>query len=379
MARLPYEAATEYPIDTLRKVTDRIVLVLVGQPRGTTLKTWKRYCSDPLRESVYPKWWNDTNRDDVDLEGWNWAKGCPPEHRPIIDIVLVVSEYDTPDRYMNGEDPRLAGLDPHPYYDRYSSVGVNDWLVDLYNERKFPINKNKWEAYQKEIWSWADSLNFIYWDDTEIVQQFNNNYNKNMWHTTWANQFLHFSHAVKQLPEIFKKCTNNSVVIRQRYDISIPDGYSFWHYAKELFYTHWSPAGEEQHHTHHAGFDISPKVVLHDIRICNGHINACDESTTFDGEGAQVFGEHLDQWLLSKSYGLSGADPKEKAEGWFIPEMVIPKFCLEKNYTFLSATKQPPRLMSLIDPPLSDQWRYHWYDDWTPELVQEMRIKCNLA
>jgi len=59
--------------------------------------------------------------------------------------------------------------------------------------------------------------------------------------------------------------------------------------------------------------------------------------------------------------------------------MVIPKFCLEKNYTFLSATKQPPRLMSLIDPPLSDQWRYHWYDDWTPELVQEMRIKCNLA
>ena len=53
--------------------------------------------------------------------------------------------------------------------------------------------------------------------------------------------------------------------------------------------------------------------------------------------------------------------------------MIIPKFCQDTGFTFNGSSKQPPHLMSLLDPPIADQWRYYWYDDWTPELVEELR------
>ena len=41
--RMIYESALLYPINDLRKIVDRFVLVLVGQPRGTSLETWKSW------------------------------------------------------------------------------------------------------------------------------------------------------------------------------------------------------------------------------------------------------------------------------------------------------------------------------------------------
>ena len=58
---------------------------------------------------------------------------------------------------------------------------------------------------------------------------------------------------------------------------------------------------------------------------------------------------------------------------WSIPEMIIPKFCLDHGFTFNSSGKQAPGLFSLIPTPIADQWRYYWYDDCTPELVEELR------
>ena len=383
VSKLDFESELEYSIDRVREVTDRIVVVLVGQPRGTTLKTWKRYLSDVMKSTIYPYPEDDhCNDPNAKLTGENWAKGCPVKHKPIIDIVCVVSEYDTPDRYMQGEDPRLAGLDVDPYYDPLAIINkhsANDYVMDLYNSKKFPINKNKWEKHQREVWDWADSVNFVYWTDDKILNRMEEKFHYRPWHTRWVNQFLHFSSAVQELPEIFDNLTKNSVVIRQRYDTALASDYSLWHYAKELFSVWWTPHGDtDQHYTHHAGFDLSPIVSLHDMHILRGHLNAGDVLNTFDGPGAQIFGAGLEDWLLEHDNRVYGGtiDPIDR---WSIPEMIVPKFCVDNGYTFNMGSKLPPMLLSLNEPPIADQWRYHWYDGWTPELVEEMRIQCNLA
>ena len=371
--RMIYESALLYPINDLRKSVDRFVLVLVGQPRGTSLETWKSWVPNVFKETLYPSPENDTIYNGVEINGENWQKGCQEEHRPIIDVVLVLSEHDAPDRYMTGEDPRLAGLDATPYMTEQHPEGLA-WIRETYDRLKFPVNKTKWETEQRENWDWADSINFVYFDDEPLMAECEKIHGYRHWHTSWQNQFLHFNEAVEQLPELFNKCTENSVVIRQRYDASIPIDYSLWTYAAELFSLQWSGVDNKPNHiTHHGGFNLSPLVSCHDLRIINGHINASDESHSFDGPGARLFGKTFREWLFVDSKRLLGGSAIPDVRNWAIPEMVIPKFCQDNGFTFNASSKEPPKLMSLLDPPIADQWRYYWYDDWTPELVEELR------
>ena len=368
---MSFESSIQYPMDILREKVDRIVLVLVGQPRATSLETWRRYVPEVLKETLYPTPENDYIYGDVEMNANNWEKGCLKEHRPIIDIVLVLSEYDAPDRYLTGEDPRLAGLDSTPYMTQGNKQGT-EWLHETYNSLKFPVNKTKWETEQHEHWNWADSVNFVYFNEHSIMEECQERHGIRLDRTGWQNQYLHFNSAVEQLPEIFDNCTENSVVIRQRYDLLIPSDYTFWTYAREIFCTQWSGIHEQTHVKHHGGFPLTPLVALHDARIIKGHLNSSDESHIFDGTGAKLFGKPFREWLLSDSRRLMGGG-SDIIANWSIPEMIIPKFCLDHGFTFNSSGKQAPGLFSLIPTPIADQWRYYWYDDWTPELVEELR------
>ena len=189
--RMIYESALHYPINDLREIVDRFVIVLVGQPRATSLETWKRWVPDVFKETIYPTPKNDTIYNGVEINGENWQKGCTKEQRPIIDVVLVLSEYDAPDRYMTGEDPRLAGLDAAPYMSQRHPEG-NEWIRETYERLKFPVNKTKWETEQREKWDWADSINFVYFDDEPLMAECEKIHGYRHWHTSWQNQFLHF-------------------------------------------------------------------------------------------------------------------------------------------------------------------------------------------
>jgi len=56
---MSFESSIQYPMDILREKVDRIVLVLVGQPRATSLETWRRYVPEVLKETLYPTPEND--------------------------------------------------------------------------------------------------------------------------------------------------------------------------------------------------------------------------------------------------------------------------------------------------------------------------------
>ena len=351
-------------IQHLKETVDNIVIVLTGQPRATSLPQWKSMVSDYYRSAV--ETYNDDTRE------WTRNTGNTPN----VDVILVLNEKDTPDKYFDGEDPHLAGLDSDYSIPKVPSIAKSDLRYRLFNERfDFKINKEKWEKYQSECWGWADSINFVYWDHTEATRRVDKIIGKQCNFTSAGEaQFWHFNIAYSQHTDIFDKLTKNSVAVRQRYD-SVPcKDLPIWDkIAKLINYKFCDPeTGYIVPAGTHNAVDKSPLALMGQFTVLRGKIHCSDLISMFDGPGAILFGKHFMNWCFDGMFSDKKWNKTDLSE-WYAAETLIPKFCQEYNYSIDQIFhRHADQLFRHLKIPIIDQWRYHWYDDWTPELVEEI-------
>ena len=373
-------------IENLKQSVDNIVIVLTGQPRATSLPQWKSIVSDYYRPVV------ETYNEDTG----EWTKNPGPV--PNVDVILVLNEKDTPDKYFDGEDPHLAGLGSDYSIPFKHSLAKYEYNRTLFEESfDFKVNKEKWETYQSECWSWADSINFVYCDLKDIITRVENASAIADFIPTYETQYWHYNIAYSQHTDIFDKLTKDSVVVRHRYDLVPTKELPIWNKIGRLFTNFWSEKTEKNptssYHLHNSGVAKRPLVLLSgQLRVLRGKLFSSDYHNMFDGTGAVLFGKHFMDWCMdpitgmftdkhgvpSKNrnngliHGEDWSDPEYDVSDWFLPETLIPKFCQDYQYTILEIKN------IMLDDlfrqhNMFDQWRLHWYDDWTPELVQEIQ------
>ena len=373
-------------IENLKQSVDNIVIVLTGQPRATSLPQWKSIVSDYYRPVV------ETYNEDTG----EWTKNPGPV--PNVDVILVLNEKDTPDKYFHGEGPHLAGLGSDYSIPFKHSLAKYDYNRTLFEERfDFKVNKEKWEKYQCECWSWADSINFVYCDLNDIITRVQDVSAIADYIPTYETQYWHYNIAYSQHTDIFDKLTKDSVVVRHRYDLVPTKELPIWNKIGRLFTNFWSEKTENNptssYHLHNSGVAKRPLVLLSgQLRVLRGKLFSSDYHNMFDGTGAVLFGKHFMDWCMdpvtgmftdkhgvpSKNrnngliHGEDWSDPEYDVSDWFLPETLIPKFCQDYQYTILEIKN------IMLDDlfrrhNMFDQWRLHWYDDWTPELVQEIQ------
>ena len=372
-------------IQHLKQSVDNVVIVLTGQPRATSLPQWKSIVSDYYR-SVVETYNEDTGE---------WTRNPGPV--PNVDIILVLTEKDTPDKYFDGVEPGLAGLGSNYSIPVKHSVAKYEYNRILFRERfDFNVNKEKWEKYQSECWSWADSINFVYCDLKDIITRVEDVTHDKGYAPQFETQYWHFNIAYSQHTDIFDKLTKDSVVVRQRYDSAPNKKLPIWNKIAMMFNQLWSensknnPTGS--HHLHNSGLLKSPLVLLSgQIYVLRGKIASTDYANMFDGPGAVLFGKHFMDWCIDPvtgmftdkhgvpsstrmAWGERCSGPKYDVSDWFLPETLIPKFCQEYYYSISDIRDMlSDILFRYLEIPMYDKWREHWYDDWTPELVQEIQ------
>jgi len=374
-------------IEILKQTVDNIVIVLTGQPRATSLPQWKSIVSDYYRSAV--ETYNEVTRE--------WTRNTG--HTPNVDVILVLNEKDTPDKYFLGEDPQLAGFNSDYSLSKISHFTKENYKCRLFQERfNFKIKKDKWEKYQSECWSWADSINFVYWDPSEAIRRVEDVMRAgNGYIPTYETQYWHYSIAYRQHTDIFNKLTKNSVSVRQRYDLAPAEELPIWDKIARMFNHFWSEPNENNptgsYHLHNSGVLKSPLVLLSgQFRVLRGKLFSSDYANMFDGPGAVLFGKHFMDWCIDPVTGMfadkhgvpfkncsnglklgeNKSDPKCDVSDWFLPETLIPKFCQEYQYSIMEIKNI--KLDDLFrQQGIVDQWRYCWYEDWTPELVEEIQ------
>lgn len=404
-----------YTEEQLKKVVDKFVVVFVGAPRGTDTLTWIRNVPEQLRRTIIND--SDLNPDyklqhDHSVLSW----GAHPDHRPEFHVCCVTNEFDSIDRYISGEDHTLGGLTHEPLFhfagnkengefdlrdatNHYRVGYMNDLMrVHDIDEQEVhysfglkPINKPRWENYLNEHFSWCDSVNISYFNHYEVINDWSQRLKKehdfiydHEWGTQWGNQYLHFEKAYQDNRELFDSLTENSVVLRVRWDSVFGIRNTMWDFPLALFQTHLSDHYNDQpsHYKHHAGFNLSPLVLVQGINIIRGHISTCDYWHCFDGPGARLLGENLSNWFFEnyreRLPGIHTMDwskePNRKTNYWKYPESVIMEFLYSNGYTIFDITSKTPvpcELMSFATL-LTDQYRYTWYD-WTEEEIEEIR------
>lgn len=388
----------DYTNEDVRQIVDKFVIVFVGAPRATSLHTWNRQLGQAWARSFYKpdEWRDDYWQDQRSLHGWQWGTdhAVPETH-----IICVTNPTDGVDRYLRGEDPRLAGLDIDPYmitdrsHPRYhqQQEQLMHLLYENWNDGdqllrgKRQLNRDTWEQAQRENFKWATSVRFAYSDEQhDFMTRVNNQTGRiSLRNTTWQNQFLHFIQAYNENKELFQSLTKNSVVIRIRYDMCWYWDLTLWEVARKLFVCYWGDRTKDpQHYTHHNNFDLSPLVMCKSMNIIRGNLAATDYYHAFDGPGACLFGEKYVDWLLDDvdRNRRVGHLPYDESIGptednpFVIPEQSVPTFCMQHGYTIYDQ-ELPSVMNSFMNPPLMDQWRYAWYD-WTSDMVEELR-QCN--
>jgi len=371
---------------------DKFALVLTGAPRGVSTYTWRK--GTPM---TYANTTSSNELWSTSSHSYWWQSDTKP---PEVHVFICANNYDTIDRYLRGEDPRLSGLDLDPYIDyndeRKKNVAykILDGMLNLRNSEtgeiiggKIKLNKEKWESYHNKCWAWADSVNFVYYDGYDFTQEMNSVHTERpVETTTWHNQYLHYIEAYNAHKEFFDSLTEQSVIVRQRYDLVFNPYYSLFRFTEYLLTSGYSNRfNTENWNTHHHGFSLSPKVFVPNLRILRGQISAGDYWSVWDGPGAQIFANNYVDYLKQNAlhwHGLGATNPDApygKQVNWRVPEHSLPQFSMQHNYTIYHLDGQElvgTQMMSLKDPPILDQWRYYWYD-WTEEMVEEIRQQCS--
>jgi hypothetical protein len=442
-----------YNNETLKRAVDKFVIVLVGQPRGINSLSWRKTFPEQLKRTLYDDlspefedYRQYLKKREGDLRIMDIPWGHAPDYKPEVHVICSTWETDSSDRYLLGEDCSLAGLDNNPYIGenlnrpiwpeisqgnkgkdilqkqalKLDSYMVHtDWPVDGTGLGKrrglMPIKKDKFEAYHRKAWDWCDSVRFSYLDPYDLCNSWQSllkaqTGRNHVWNSpSWAGQIWHFIRAYRDHKDLFDSLTKNSVVLRIRYDISIGEKTTLWHFAKMILNcTHCDQStrtrkqdvrniklkGDKSrpphevytaHHKHNTGFDISPVVLCTDVVTVAGQISAGDYWHAFDGPGACLFCEKWEEWCYEDVQGIPGlahvnydsTKRPSKTNERIFPEERIMKFILAHDYTIYDANLNvllPIQVhLQSFEIMMTDQWRYDWYEGWDPSILEEIR------
>lgn len=401
-----------YNEEEIKQVVDKFVIVFVGAPRGTDTLTWIRNVPELLKHTMFDT--SNQNASEQHLREHSMMPwGTSTENQPEFHVCAVTNRYDSMDRYVSGEDHTLGGLTHDPLFNFVNDPADHFNLADaqvhhqvhimtemMRNEHKdhrgvhhsqglVPINQTRWEEYIREHFAWCDGVHFSYYDHYDEMNQWSeqlypeHNF-QHTWGTGWANQYLHFEKACTDYPELFDSLTEDSVVLRIRWDCKFGQRQTMWDFARYLFQTHLCDQrnGDMAHYIHHSGFPLSPIAMVQGHNLIRGHPAACDYWHCFDGPGARVLGRNFSRWMLEdpvrRMPGFHTMDwekePDVNDNYWKYPEGVAMQFLYDNGYTIHDVGFRGPvdaELMS-FGTLLTDQYRYTWYD-WTPEMVEEIK------
>ena len=405
-----------YDSELIKTKVDKFVVVLVGAPRGTDTLTWIRSVPEQLKRTLY-----DDSKDDLFLTHKHRQSvskwGANPDHMPEFHVCCVTNEYDSIDRYLQGEDHTLAGLSHNKLFHFKGSpfeawnensedapifYKVSKLLEKLRHQYKDengytisdglrPLNKERWEEYHRKHWDWCTSIRFSYFNHYNVMNEWterlkaHNEYYNHEWGTTWANQYLHMVQAYNDHRDLFDSLTKDSVVLRIRWDCIFHNN-TMWDFARALLKTQYSNRvkGIIAHYEHHGGFTLSPLALVQGVNVLRGHLAANDYWHGFDGPGARLLCERFVEWMFEnyreRMPGFHtmdwSKDPDRKTNYWKYPEGVFLNFLYDNGYTIydnLNLSSHVPIHVEIqsFGTLLTDQYRYTWYD-WTDEEVEEI-------
>ena len=422
-----------YNTEALKRAVDKFVIVLVGQPRGISSLSWRKNFPDQLKKTLYDDLSPENYHVRRDVKHGRVPWGHAPDHKPEVHVICSTWETDCNDRYLNGEDPTLAGLDEIPY------IHIEGHHTEDYTERKqkqideldscmaytdktddgtglikrrgrLPIKKDKFEAYHGKVWDWCDSVRFSYLDPYELCNNWQLEYKAqtnrilNWFSPHWGGQYWHFIRAYRDHKDLFDSLTKNSIVLRIRYDMHIHLRTTLWNFAKMILDCAHEDKSQPQdlkyieenknqpphkvytkHHKHREGYDLSPIILCRGMITVAGQTSASVYWHAFDGPGACLFCEKWEEWCyedVSRIPGLGNPDydytkRPSKTNRYIFPEAQLMSFINAHDYTIYDSElrSQIPLETELLSfaQLMTDQWRYDWYEGWNPSILEEIR------
>jgi hypothetical protein len=393
-------AQKNWDSEGIKLTVDKFVVVLVGAPRGVSTLTWVRNMPDQLRKTLYDEV-NVATKTHRKQSLLDW--GAHPDYKPEFHVCCVTSSFDSVDRYLTGEDYTLAGLDHTPYMTNTTTRKQVDKLEELTYFKdnlpdgrylkygKIPLKKEKWEAYHRKHWAWADSVNFSYQDPYVTANSWLTHIKTKATHCQWTphgplwgNQYLHFVQAYNDNRELFDSLTRNSVVLRVRWDMHFGPTVTLWDFALLALSRAYNDMSKPETpvNWHHSNFDLSPVAVVGYSKYLKGHSSANDYWHCFDGPGGQLLGSNFNNWMLEnpdrRMPGLHVYHPSQPPNNisnhWKIPEGVIMEFLIEHQYTIYEhrGTLDIPVELATFRTLMADQYRWEWYE-WTDAMMKELK------
>ena len=328
----------------VKNTVDKIVVVLVGAPRGISTASWVKGIPNQIRKTIYDEN-NNITKQVIDRlkKPWGLSK---KGHTPEVHICCSTWEYDCVDRYVIGEDNSLGGLDLDMWNNKTPVTGDNNPDIEIQdntfriNQKFFntmlhptesnvkikvgqiPIKKDKFENYLRNCFKWADSVNFSYTDPFEITNSWENTwrklgYNVSIDSPKWTGQMLHYERAYRDNIDLFESLTRNSVVLRIRWDSDLRPANTLWGFAENILVTKFRNHHNKtlSHNMFSDLYDISPILLVQNGRIVRGQWCANDYWHGFDGEGAKILGREWSNWInadpIKRMPGVSKFNPNE--------------------------------------------------------------------
>ena len=365
------------PQEFLEETVDKIIVCLVGQPRGISLKCW---------------------RDGLPYQFKKTLDMCEKK-KPEIHFVCSTWNEDSFDRYIDsgeGGDFRRAGL--------YKEISW-DTLKPKLDKPSVFLKKEKFMKYCNEVFNWADSVNFSFpsqfkeiddWKQKiphffeEDTPGFPNSDLGKFDHISPSlgalGQYISFLTAVKDNEDLFKDVTRNTVVIRMRWDMCFWSDVTLWDFARGVIrdLRNFDDDGNKFPFNWHELYgDLSPVVGVIGLGCYKGLFQTNDYFHTFDGIGAKFFVDKFMGWCFE--------DPERRLLRWVrnvnydpnkpidsdknflpFPEVIIAKFFIENGYTIYDAStglfegrpnySKSPGELGCFAWGLNDEWRTEWYD-----------------
>ncbi len=311
----------------LEETVDKIIVCLVGQPRGISLKCWRESLTVQFENTFY-------GRDNKD---------CLPHgvqtKRPEIHFVCSTWNEDSLDRYVSNvydssrfnSVPSISNvwytgnttgfgreIDSGKIRGLIGTENVNlssNLTLDGNYLGNIKLKKEKFMNYCNEVFDWADSVRFSFPSPYEVINRIKLKSKSPInWDSPlWLGQHLMFIQSIRDYPdELFNESSSNTLILRMRWDTFIHPKLTLWDFVDILFLN----GGTDR---------LSPMV-----GSCEYLPPVRDEWNVFNDKGAEIFANDLEDWLINLS-GDWALDANITS-----PEQKLTRFYEDKKFNIIS-------------------------------------------
>jgi perosamine synthetase len=401
-----YNPANDKILDMLKayayKNTDKLCLVLAGQPRFIGSTIWENNFVGMLKATV-------------------------EEHPIEIDITYVLPEYDTLDKSFYGHEDFFPGLPIDTSFTKeLDRFYIRDFFYNIDSEGKkigkIKIKKDKIEKYIKEKLNFVSNIEFVYYDPYKFVNEveqvleyevtqnshkytLKEKYAADLDHTSWLTQHLSPLQAYIQRQDFFDSLSDDTPIIKMRHD---------YHFSQSMFTDYQSITLWNLIVIHHEGYlslqsslirnsdefkkgSPGPQVVFESTcpEFVFGKMFASDFYHMFNREGFKIYVEEFFDWvaedLMERSSGLLSENFfKDEYKSYHSlerrivrkPEVLINDFFMQNKFS-MKYSGIYFNILSYRDGSLmrwhateQDHYRYMWYE-WTAEMLKDLTTCVN--